>query len=197
MGTVKQEGRRIKLISESPLASSSKKKNELELLVIQWGKRVYLIEPAQMIAFCNWVNSGRPQRDGNPRGRWYYKASDNDINANGLPDIPKEFGEYLLRKPVLGKIKEIHKRKKDVFVPGLGDLADGVPVSLNIGYKHGLRVGMELFVNNKDVRISVYVLVVTKESSTGFIPEFGKLEKREVHQGTSVSSLDPQSRLEK
>jgi hypothetical protein len=98
------------------------------LLPVTWGKRQYLVSTEQAIAFCNAVNLGEEPRD-SEYGDFALREGQHELAVTGMPEVPKEWSQYLLKDPVLGEVIEMLPDSK---------------ARINVGRKQGLRVGMKL-----------------------------------------------------
>jgi hypothetical protein len=117
----------------------------IEYAVIPWDQQIFLVEPSLLIAFCNDVNSGR-LRCWTPYGRYPLRVEDFDKKRpKGLPRVPAEYEQYLLRKPITGTVVTIGKDKQDVAVWGENWLMSGTSVTLNVGKKDGVCTGMRFY----------------------------------------------------
>jgi hypothetical protein len=114
-----------------------------EFVYVPWGKRSYLIEPSELISFCNEVNEGKEPRK-SVRGSFLLKADDWDRPPTGNPILPKEVKDYILSKPIGGKIVEVFPFKNGIRIPGRPYKEDGFPITIDRGRNHGLRPGMRL-----------------------------------------------------
>lgn len=83
------------------------------LTMVPWGHRLYLLADSQMMDFCQGVNSGA--MPGFWRGIRFYVSTPADDTPMGLPKVPAEWEEYLLKRPVIAKIKEV-KTNKNVLI---------------------------------------------------------------------------------
>lgn len=102
-----------------------------DLVRVRWGRRQYLIEAGQGIAFCNAVNQGKEPRD-DEFGDFALGEGHEAIAVTGRPEIPERWSQYLLKVPVRGEVIQ---------------LLSGMKARVNVGLKHGLKVGMELVPN--------------------------------------------------
>jgi hypothetical protein len=112
-----------------------------EYYPIRWDKRLYLLSESDMLLFCNAVNLGLEARD-EGSGLFYLrkvlpqKARDGleepkFDKAVGLPELPRPWSDFLLKRPLQGKVIDV--------------LNDGRAI-VDLGSDAGLRVGMELLV---------------------------------------------------
>src|SRR5262249_42877786 len=129
------------LVSESPAKPWGL--TRLVYVVVPWGDRVYLVEPESLLDFCNDVNSGNFRAF--PAGGYLLKVEDFRKKASGLPQVPEEYKDHLLKEPVTGSIVQRHGEKGDVAVRGQKLLRSGFSVTLNVGKQHGVRTGMRFY----------------------------------------------------
>ena len=112
-----------------------------ELVPVRWGQRHYLIPTDGMIHFTNAVNAGTEPDTlfGGKSGAFLLRRGDEKKPVEGLPDIPSEYLNYILKEPLTARISSITESRveKSRRVTRL---------TLNLGSVDGLRKGMELFV---------------------------------------------------
>ncbi len=114
---------------------------EPEFVVVRWGPRRYLVPADDLIGFCNYVNQGFEPRTGK-HGFYFLRRGDEKLKVDGEPDLPPDFRNFLLSKPVEASVVAVgpatikHGRTKLKFRE--------TQLTLDVGKKHGLRVGMEL-----------------------------------------------------
>jgi hypothetical protein len=143
MGSVKVEGNRIALVSEAP--GNAWGLMPIEYVVVPWDGQVFLVEPADLLAFCNDINSACLRRSV-PAGRYLLRVKDFDKERpKGLPEVPAEYKEYLLRRPIHGAVVRVGDDKQDVAVRAQQWLKSGTSLTLNVGKKDGVRSGMRFF----------------------------------------------------
>ncbi|HKY19764.1 MAG TPA: hypothetical protein VJM31_00980 [Vicinamibacterales bacterium] len=82
-----------------------------------------------MLDFINSVNHGWEPRH-SAAGLYLLRHGDSDRPVTGAPSIPSEWRDYLLRQPVTGRITSV---------------ADARHAEIDLGRRHGLRVGMVLW----------------------------------------------------
>ena len=153
---------------------------------VRWGERLYLIDEDALLEFCNAVNTGiEPRRsfngaedqrafDGAYLGAFYLREDDEQRSAVGLPQLPAAWREYLLEKPVEGVVTSIDGEHK---------------AALNVGSRHGLRVGMRLVAFDEEEKrwgppsLWSGIKVVSVEAESAQVEFQGKLR-----QGAKVST---------
>jgi hypothetical protein len=132
-----------------------------EFIPISWGTRRYLIPTDDIVGFCNNINEGRePRMDSH--GFYLLRRGDEKKNVSGSPKMPDEYQHYLLAKPTETTIVAVgpYTTRPSVVDWKFKD----TPVTLDGGTKHGLRVGMELFVTKP--RNTVESVRITKVEET-------------------------------
>jgi hypothetical protein len=143
MGSVKVKDDRIALISEAP--NHAWGLMPLEYVVVPWDQQVFLVEPDELLAFCNDVNSGLLRRHP-PYGRHLLRVQDfHKDRPTGFPQVPIEYKEYLLRGAITGTVAKTGDDKQDVAVRGEKLLMSGTSVTLGVGKKDGVRTGMRFY----------------------------------------------------
>lgn len=143
MGIVKADGDRIALVSEAP--DNAWGLMPREYVVVPWDGQVFLVEPDDLVSFCNDVNSGR-LRGSTPGGGYLLPAEDFDKpRPTGMPKVPAEYKDYLLRRPIAGGVVKLGDDKEDVAVWGSRWLRSGTSLTLGVGKKHGVRAGMRFY----------------------------------------------------
>ncbi len=119
----------------------TERKND-ELVPIQWGERLYLIEKEELSEFCNAINLGlEPRNDLRSNGylgSFYLRNGDQNKSASGHPALTSDLLGLLLTKPVESTIKSI-LREDDV------DIA-----VIDKGSEVGLKPGMRMIVTEQD-----------------------------------------------
>jgi hypothetical protein len=190
MGRVEASGDRIRLISESP--SDSWDKNH-EYVVVRWSKRVYLVEPDSLLSFCNAVNGGSISKEKGQGSIYLSRHNDDEIEVTGLPQVPSEYKEYLLEKPITAKIVRINDVKEDVAIRGWQFRYSGLSMTLDCGKRDGIRSGMEFFFLDWKNRpySDVYVISLTERTCEvlvcGITTKAGKFFRRGVQLSTADS----------
>ena len=106
------------------------------LKIVRWGGRQYLLHPHAIVDFCNDVNAGAEPRS-RIIGTEFLRGDDWNIEVRGYPSLPSKYMDYILKKPIVGKIL----RLKSV---GFGENLKARAV-LNVGKINGLKKGMQLY----------------------------------------------------
>jgi hypothetical protein len=136
-----------------------------ELVHIPWGERSYLVEPSELVAFCNNVNNGQEPRQ-SVTGLFFLRDGDWEKEAKGLPRVPDEVKDYVLSRPIVAKIVNVMPFKKNVQIVGHAVLEDGYPVVIDRGKEDGLRLGMRLTRPGEFNTIIAFVTSVDDKQST-------------------------------
>jgi HEAT repeat protein len=188
MGRVEVKGDRISLISSDPLGRSGTTPRHYAL--VRWHGSVFLVEPEQLLAFCNDVNGGRCQR-----GSHSYLRRVEDLwkELAGLPQVPTEYRKYLLKQPVRATITKIGSAEVTATVAGRNDPARGVPLTVNVGTADGIHAGM-LFYHEYSER-HVVVVAARDKTATLLVEGFAATERaakdRELFiPGSQLSTVD-------
>jgi hypothetical protein len=138
-----------------------------ELLPVRWGERHYLIPVNQVVDFTNAINAGIEPSSlfGGRSGRFLLRRGDEQKEVSGLPNIPGEYPDYLLREPIKAKISSVEQTvvRKSRRVTS---------VTLNVGGADGLKKGMEFYVHNpSDIFDSAVVTAVGEHSAQAVIEQ--------------------------
>lgn len=145
-----------------------------ELIPISWGSRQYLIPADDIIKFCNSVNEGEEPRN-HAGGFYLLRLGDEKKAVTGLPKVPEEYRPYLLAKPIEATITAVspYATRPSAATWKFKD----TPVTLDIGTRQGLRVGMELFVTSpQNIIESVQIIKAEETHSEGIMTQIGEEE---------------------
>jgi hypothetical protein len=136
-----------------------------DLVHIRWGPRSYLVEPKQLIWFCNEVNRrDEPTKDG-PPAVFLLRDGDWEKEAKGVPEVPDEVRAYLLPKPIRAKIVEVKAYQKEVRIVGYPAFQEGYHVVIDHGKKDGALQGMRFSHDTASTTFEAYVLSVEDRTS--------------------------------
>lgn len=105
-----------------------------DLVPVNWDGRRYLIPSDDLVGFCNEVNDGSEPRRG-PHGLHLLWDGDEEIEVQGLPEVPEEYQPYQLSQPIEAEIIGASSGK-----------SEEMSVTLNCGSRAGLLQGMRLHV---------------------------------------------------
>ena len=143
-----------------------------ELIPVSWGQRHYLIPADDVAGFCNSVNDGGEARR-NIHGSYFLRRGDEKKAVTGLPNVPVEYRDHLLKTPIEATITEV-----DVYVtrPSLSEWKfKDTPVVLDAGSSKGLRVGMQMIViNPRDVVENLQITEVGNARAKGVMTQIGE-----------------------
>lgn len=148
------------------------KKIQTHFLPLHWGARLYLIPENEMFDFVNQINEGLEPRN-SAHGLFYLREGDEKKVAEGDPMLPMQWQDYLLKKPVEGKVVKVE--------------SDRVAI-VNIGKKSRLKVGMSLTARNPDARFTQFtqLKVISVEDETSKAEKQYKDDK--IQEGDAVST---------
>ena len=145
-----------------------------EKVLIRWGERRYLVAADDVVGFCNQVNQGREPR-ANVHGATFMRSGDERKKVEGLPELPEQYRDYLLKAPVTASVVEIGQTASRPSV--IDDKFYDTQVTLDAGSDQGLKVGMELLVIKPEVVLldSARITEVKKQRSIAVMNRFGNL----------------------
>ena len=96
-----RDGARVVLF-DSPPPGSTRRQPRVEMRLVRWEPRLYLIEESQWLEFCNSINLGdEPRRTSS--GPFLSRTSDWDRDVREGPELPDEWRDYVLPKVLYGK----------------------------------------------------------------------------------------------
>jgi hypothetical protein len=188
LGVVEVHGNRIALNTESPAKPWGLERPTYE--VVRWGNRVYLVEPDRLVEFCNAANSGllrTPDRFFCP---FLMRDGDERKDLTGRPEVPEEFRDHLIDKPINGVVTAQLGDKREVAVYGERLLLNGFAVSLDVGKRDGVRSGMTFFCggDNRDV---AYVVSVAERRCDVLVRDVKRAGAKSVQPGARWTTVDP------
>ena len=159
-----------------------------KIVPIAWGSRRYLIPADDLVGFCNDINAGSEPRM-QDHSSYLLRRGDETKKVTGFPQVPDEYRQYLLEKPIEATIVSVggHTTRPSIVDWKFKD----TPVTIDAGRKHGLRVGMELIIKkprggSKRVRITK----VAEASSEAVMTQIGE-EKPGPQIGWRLSTQSP------
>lgn len=77
-----------------------------DFVAVRWERRLYLVPAARGKDFCGQVNQGGEPRQ-SARGFAYLRDDDWTKAVTGLPNVPKDWEPFLLKKPLRGHVVEV------------------------------------------------------------------------------------------
>ncbi len=175
------------VIALRSLSPSEGRELDTDLVVVPWGKRIYLVESHWMIHFCNQVNSGDEPRNGY-RGLSFLKEGGWDLEVDGQPSIPLEFQGYLLTSPVTASIRSFGEERKAVPIVGRPRTFDGMMAILDCLRSKELKPGMELFSAKVEGITIAHVLNVSDDAVDVLLEKQFDNEQRSPAVGSEFSS---------
>jgi hypothetical protein len=145
-----------------------------ELTPVSWGPRHYLIPADDLVGFCNNVNEGREPRN-DSHGFYLLREGDENKSVSGFPNVPEEYRQYLLAKPIEATIIAVGQYTTR---PSVVDWKfKDTPVTIDAGTRQGLHVGTELVVTEpQDVVESVRVTKADESRSEAVMVQAGEQE---------------------
>lgn len=145
-----------------------------ELIPVSWGSRTYLIPADDIAGFCNEINQGMEPRN-IIHGSYFLRVEDEKFTVNGFPKLPEEFRSYLLSTPIDATVVAVSPSSTR---PSVADWKfKDTPVTLDVGSKQGLRVGMELLVTKPKHKVErMQVTKVEEMHSEAIMTQIGEKE---------------------
>jgi hypothetical protein len=189
MGKVEVEGDRVKLTSERPPPLPPGMRRVHELRIVRWGTRTYLVGAEAMINFCNNVNSGRLYGPAESGLDFCVRRGDENKQVAGLPLVPKEYREHLLKKPVRASITRIRVITPEGSVPSRVLVVGTARLTVDAGKEAGLRKGMVLFqVPDRLPMTDLTVTSVAERTAEVQVEGWGEQAKAKLILGARLST---------
>jgi hypothetical protein len=142
-----------------------------DLTLVPWGERRYLVPSDEIAAFCSAVNgSTEPRRS--LRGNHLLRLGDEQLEVVGTPELPDGYCDLLLPTPILATIQSVGATRSWL---GKADIEfHEIPITLDQGHRHGLRVGMILWVIEPDFTSGrCEVIAVEPDRAELLVTQFG------------------------
>jgi hypothetical protein len=146
------------------------------LVPVTWDQRLYLVPQNDILGFSNQVNRGVEPVSRGSMGNYFLREGDWDRPAEGKPDLPGEWKERLLDKPVTG------------LVAGKDPSGRWI---INLGKDHGVYDGMELSAWAPDLRRFVTIVVTETGTHTSAVRTVNSLPGVAIQGWTVYSRVVP------
>jgi hypothetical protein len=127
------------------------------LVPVLWGQQHYFVWSDRLINFCYAVTNSKnaPEVDA-----FFLKDVDRDKPRNGFPNVPTEFRQYLVRKPIVATVSGIKPNAQ----PWIRELA------LDVGTADGVVPGMKFYaLAPRNVYMLVEILRAGEHSSSAYV----------------------------
>lgn len=174
-GQVEVSKSRIKLIPDESVPVEGTRGVALSWTIVDWGKRQYLIPTDDLLDFANSVNNGYEPSYRFPGlgGSFFKKKGDEDLRVTGFPNVPESYRRYLLTNPIRGSVTSLGNSTVEKIDGGKTDVRT-TTLTLNVGSKHGVLVGMR-FITYKPrlVHEDIVVTKVFENSSEAVVRQEG------------------------
>jgi hypothetical protein len=157
-GSVRKTGSTLELLLKEPNRPGDPFSISAELILISWGDRHYLVPPSEIVEFVNAINAGFEPRK-SALGRFFLKKGDEHRPATGSPNIPTEYADYLLEKPIEGKVSSVQEIRHE------GEKMRS-SVLLNIGKAQGVRVDMRFYLQDSSRFYAPAVITAVNDSNS-------------------------------
>ncbi|MEP6903613.1 MAG: hypothetical protein ABJA66_17955 [Actinomycetota bacterium] len=173
-GDVQMSDGKLNLISKKPNKWEPLSIFSSEIIPVLWGERHYLIPSSEMMRFINTINEGYEPGSkltffGN---RFFLRTGDEDKQVSRMPNIPEQWRDYLLKKPIRARILEIGESIESV--DEYGEQQKVTTVILNVGSNSGVKEGMEFMtISPSGVHEDVIITKVEKVKSQGKVIKSG------------------------
>lgn len=155
----------------------------MDVRIVPWGRRVYLVGDDRLIDFANAVNKGQEPRK-TQDGDFFLRDGDWTKPVAGPPLVPVSDRGYFLKSPVAASIVRTEApRSRD----SRWTSAPAERVVLDAGRAKGLMPGMKLYPVGKDRWSEFQVLSVSERSS---VAEVELLEDHAPRPGWKLSTRD-------
>jgi hypothetical protein len=145
-GDVVEKDGRITLVFTHPNSRKGFEGIAPELVPLVWGERHYLIPANGFLDFVNAVNAGF-EPSAQRSSRFLLRDGDEVKSADGPPNIPAPFSEYILKEPIQAAISSIKgSRFENIKGSGFETSLHITTLVLNVGSEQGVKEGMEFYV---------------------------------------------------
>jgi hypothetical protein len=143
--------------------------NRKNFHIITWDRLIYLVPEADMLEFCNDINRGIEPKYG---GSFYLNEKCKRKKAKGLPELPGNWNNFLLKAPVTGKILDV-----------TGDLA-----ILDSGTNKGVLPGMEFTASAPGYKAEANLTIISVSSDRSVAKVENDVDEK-IKKGDCYSSL--------
>lgn len=168
-GTVEFSNEKIKLIPELSYKEEILPGFSSGLFPVLWSARHYLIGGDEFIKFANAVNIGYEPSFaiGGLSNHFFLRKGDIEKKVTGKPNLPEQYRNYLLEKPLRGKISAI----KDTKIEQDGSQRQRKSnVIINVGRSSGVKEGMDFLVYDpRRISDEIKIIKVENDWSEGVI----------------------------
>jgi len=145
-----------------------------DFIVIRWQARRYLVPADDVIGFCNQINEGAEPRK-SVIGDYLLRVGDHKEIVHGPPDIPQQYKDYILTKPIEAQILRVGSTTIRHSIADF-NFRD-TRLTVGAGTQQGLLPGMELYVIvPKDVVERVKITKVEATQSEGVMTQVDENE---------------------
>jgi hypothetical protein len=145
-----------------------------EKLIINWGKRLYLIDEEELKEFVDAVNLGiEPRRtltsDMLFLGSFFLKSEEPDFwkplqKTDGYPILSEQWNSYLIKKFVTATIIKIENQGNEKIA------------TINKGKNAGLKIGMKLVNNNQEPSLFSIMTILSVSDNSAKVSVFDKVK---------------------
>jgi hypothetical protein len=144
--------------------------SDRKLISVRWGKRLYLIPSDGMLSFCNAINLGLEPRS-EIYGQFFVritrgKTRHPPVPAGGSPGLLPPWDQFLLKTPLQGIVTDV--------------VREGI-MTVSLGSKDGIRVGMELWVEEAVRPFAAVTVVDVRESECTAKSNYKRTDDRQPH----------------
>lgn len=158
-GKVNWSNDKLTLIPDISNSTGSIRGIDIEWVPVTWGDRHYIIPTQDLLDFVNSVNNGYEPSFPIPGfgSVFFMLKGDDNRKINGFPTLPLHYGEFLLSKPIRGKVTTVGDFHIETEDNGRVQIRV-TKIILNVGAKSGVKVGMN-FVTYKPIRVHEDVVI--------------------------------------
>jgi hypothetical protein len=169
-GTFMIHEKTLSLTPNGPVESACRI-NQKVFHIVRWDKLIYLIPEADMLEFCNHINQ-RTEPVLSYWGSFYLNENHKKKKPKGVPDLPGNWNNFLLKAPVTGKILDV-----------TGDNA-----ILDSGTNKGVLPGMEFSAMSSDEKAWAQLTIISVSPDRSVAKVENNLDEK-IKKGDCYSSL--------